>query len=84
LIVGLASGSPRYDELGSRLAQMTREQLPGLQKAIAESGSVQTLSFKGVSPGGADIYEVRFERRTREFRIVVESDGRIHSAWFSN
>jgi len=84
LIAGLASGNPRYDELGSKLAQLTREQLPGLQKAIAESGPLQTLSFKGVSPGGADIYDVKFERRTREFRIVVESDGRIHSAWFSN
>jgi hypothetical protein len=84
LIAGVARGNPSYDELGSSLAQLTREQLPGLQKAMAESGPLQTLSFKGVSPGGADIYDVQFERRTREFRIVVESDGRIHSAWFSN
>jgi CubicO group peptidase (beta-lactamase class C family) len=84
LIAGLASGNPRYDELGPKLARLTREQLPGLQKAIAESGSLQSLSFKGVSPGGADIYDVNFEHRSRQFRVVIESDGRIHSAWFSN
>lgn len=84
LITGLASGNPSYDDLGPKLARLTREQLPGLRKAIAESGPLQTLSFRGVSPGGADIYDVKFERRTREFRIVVESDGRIHSAWFAN
>jgi hypothetical protein len=50
------------------------------------SGGVERkiIGFHGVSPGGADIYDVKFERRTREFRIVVESDDRIHSAWFSN
>jgi len=84
LIAGLSSGNPTYDDLGPGLAQLTRAELPGLRKAMAESGPLQALSFKGVSPGGADLYEVKFEQRTREFRIGVESDGRIHSAWFSN
>ena len=84
MIEGLANGHPVYDDLGPKLAQLTREALPMLQKPIADSGPLQTVTFKGVSPGGADIYQVQFERRAREFRIVVESDGRIHSAWFSD
>jgi len=84
MIEGLASGHPDYDDLGPGLAQLTHEDLPVLQKALADSGPVQTVTFKGVSPRGADIYQVQFERRAREFRIVVESDGRVHSAWFSD
>jgi CubicO group peptidase (beta-lactamase class C family) len=84
LIDGLASGNPHYEDLGPGLARLTRDELPGLIKAIASSGALQTLSFKSVSPQGADVYEVTFEHGVRQFRIVVESDGRIHSAWFSN
>jgi CubicO group peptidase (beta-lactamase class C family) len=84
LIEGLASGHPDYEDLGPGLAQLTRAELPALQKAVAAGGPVQTITFKGVSPGGADLYQVQFEHSFREFRIVVESDGRIHSAWFSD
>ena len=84
LVDGLESGNPNYDDLGPELAQLTRDELPGLKQAIASFGAMKTASFKGVSTAGADIYEVTFENGVREFRIVVEVDGRIHSAWFSN
>jgi hypothetical protein len=84
LVDGLESGNPNYDDLGPELAKLTRDELPGLKTAMANSGAMKTASFKGVSAAGADIYEVTFENGVREFRIVVEADGRVHSAWFSN
>jgi CubicO group peptidase (beta-lactamase class C family) len=84
LIDGLESGNPNYDDLGPELGKLTRDELPGLKTALSSSGALQTFSFKGISPAGAAIYEVTFEHGVREFQIVVEPDGHIQSAWFSN
>ena len=83
LIEGLATGKPRYDELSPELAQITREQLPALQKSIVGFGPLQSVSFKGVAPGGADIYEVTFDHAVREFGLFLGPDSRIHFAMFS-
>jgi hypothetical protein len=83
LIEGLANADPHYDEMSPALAQITREQLPALQKSIVGFGPLRSVSFKAVGPGGADIYEVMFEHAVREFRLLLESDGRVHFAQFS-
>jgi hypothetical protein len=83
LIEGLAIGEPRYDEMSPELAQITREQLPALQKSIVSFGPLQSISFKGVGPGGADIYEVTFNHGVREFRLFLGPDSRVHFAMFS-
>jgi CubicO group peptidase (beta-lactamase class C family) len=83
LIEGLASGEPRYDEMSPGLAKITHEQLPSLQKSIVGFGPLQSISFKGVGPGGADIYQVTFERAVREFRLFLGPDGRVRFAQFS-
>jgi hypothetical protein len=38
--------------------------------------------FKGVGPGGADIYEVKFASGAQEWRIWLTPDGKIDSANF--
>jgi hypothetical protein len=38
---------------------------------------VVSVTFKGVGPGGADIFEVKFESKTTEWRIILEPDGKI-------
>jgi CubicO group peptidase (beta-lactamase class C family) len=83
LIAGLASGKPNYDEMMPQYADINREQLPMLQAALARLGPVQSVSFKGVGPAGQDIYDVKFDSESREFKILLESDGRIHAAQFS-
>jgi hypothetical protein len=35
-----------------------------------------------VGPGGADIYEVRFEHATTEWRIMLGADGKVASLGF--
>jgi hypothetical protein len=73
----LQRGEPNYDLMSPQLAGIRREQLPQLQTMIAKFGSLQSVTFKGVGPGGADIYEVKFEHATTEWRIMLNPDGKI-------
>lgn len=83
LIAGLANGAPNYGEMSPAFAQVTRQELAELQQSLARLGPVQAIAFKGVTPAGGDIYSVTFERGAREFRILLEPDGRIHAAGFA-
>jgi hypothetical protein len=58
-------------------AAVTRQQLPQLQPMVQQLGAVQAITFKGVGPGGADIYEVKFENGAVESRIMVGPDGKV-------
>jgi hypothetical protein len=43
-------------------------------------GDLQSVNFKGVGPGGADVYRVKFEKGSLEYRIWLGPDGEIESA----
>ena len=43
-------------------------------------GALQSLSFTGVGPGGADIYQVKFEHGSLEYRIWLGPDGKVENA----
>jgi len=78
LIEGLISGQPNYDLLNPGLANATRQQLSQLQSMVKPRGAVQSLKFKGVGPAGADIYDVKFENGTFEYRVLLGMDGKIN------
>jgi D-alanyl-D-alanine carboxypeptidase len=59
------------------LAQVTRQQLSRLQPELARLSSVVSVSFKGVGPGGMDIYAVNFENGSAEWRIFLDEGGKI-------
>jgi CubicO group peptidase (beta-lactamase class C family) len=82
LIEETRSGQPNYDLMSPGFAAATRQQLPQLQGAIKQAGAVRSVSFKGVGPGGADIYEVKFDNGAFEYRISMASDveGKIDGA----
>lgn len=80
LIDEITNGTPNYDEMSSTFAQVIRQQLPELRRALAQLGTLQSLSFKEVGPAGGDIYDVGFEHGSRQCRILLEADGRIHAA----
>jgi CubicO group peptidase (beta-lactamase class C family) len=73
-------GKPDYDQMSPGLAAATRQQLPQLQASLAQAGALQSLTFKGVGPGGADIYSAKFENGSLEYRIWLGPDGKIESA----
>ena len=43
-------------------------------------GALQSVNFKGVGPGGADIYQVKFEKGSLEYRLALAPDGKIQNA----
>jgi hypothetical protein len=47
---------------------------------ITGLGALQSVIFKGVGPGGADIYQVKFEKGSLDYRIWLGPDGKIESA----
>jgi CubicO group peptidase (beta-lactamase class C family) len=79
LINEVRAGKPNYDLMSSDIAQATRQNLPQLQSQIVELGAVKAVTFKGVGPGGADIYAVTFEKGALEYRIWLTPDGKIDS-----
>jgi hypothetical protein len=81
-IEDLRRGTPNYELMGSGLADVTRRQLPQLVETITQLGALESITFKGVGPGGNDIYEVKFERGSTEWRIGMESEEKISSMGF--
>jgi len=80
LIAGLASGTPNYDEMTSEMAKVTRDQLPGLQAGVTNFGSIRSVEFRGVSPTGWDMYEVKFQSGLVPWRIHLDEKGKIDGA----
>jgi beta-lactamase regulating signal transducer with metallopeptidase domain len=79
-IAAIASGKPNYDEMSTELADATREQLPAAQAAISGLGPVQSIQFLGVGNLGWDVYSVKQERGSMQWRIALGSDGKIVGA----
>jgi hypothetical protein len=78
----LRLGQPDYSQMTAAFAGVTRQQLPDLKSTVGEFGPVQSVTFKGVGPGGFDIYEVKFQNGLTEFRIGLTPDGKIEGIGF--
>ena len=76
------AGQPDYSHMSPAFAEITRRQLSDLKSTVAQLGAVQTVTFKGVGPGGADIYEVKFENGSVECRIGLTPDGKVEGMGF--
>ena len=80
MIEELRTGKPNYELMSPGLADATRQQLPHLQEMIAGMGALQSVTFKGVGPGGADIFAAKFEKGSLDYRVWLTPDGRVDSA----
>jgi hypothetical protein len=58
------SAEPDYEMMSPQLAGITRQQLPQLKATMAQWGRLQSVTFTGVGPAGADICQVKFEHGT--------------------
>ena len=68
---------PDYDRLTPLLAETARQQSQHTEELIASLGALQSLKFKGVGPGGFDIYQAQFERGSLDWRILIDTDGKV-------
>jgi hypothetical protein len=80
MIEDVRIGKPDYDSMSPGLAAATRQQLPNLQSTVTRLGAIQAVTFKGVGPAGPDIYQVKFENGSLEYRIWLAPDGKVESA----
>jgi len=71
---------PDYGVLMPGLAAATREQWLVIQQLISSLGPLKSVTFRSVSPGGADVYDVAFERGRTQWHISpLSPEGKISS-----
>jgi beta-lactamase regulating signal transducer with metallopeptidase domain len=78
----LHRGAPDYAHMSPQLANALRSQLTQLGGMLAALGPVQSVFFRGVGPGGYDIYGAQFANGTAEFRLSVGADGTVDDLLF--
>ncbi|MBR1088372.1 antirepressor regulating drug resistance protein [Bradyrhizobium manausense] len=81
-IEDLREGKPNYDRMSARLAAKIHRQLDELRATFAALGAVETIFFRGVGPGGYDIYGAKFENGSAEFRLLLDPDGKAGDVIF--
>ncbi|RXG99632.1 M56 family metallopeptidase [Bradyrhizobium zhanjiangense] len=81
-IEDLRRGTPNYDRMSAPLAAKIHRQLNETQATFVALGALESIFFRGVGPGGYDIYGAKFENGTAEFRLLLEPDGKVGDVLF--
>ncbi|PJG50746.1 antirepressor regulating drug resistance protein [Bradyrhizobium forestalis] len=81
-IEDLRRGTPDYDRMSAPLAAKIHRYLDEMHATFVALGAVESLFFRGVGPGGYDIYGAKFENGTAEFRLLIEPDGKAGDVFF--
>ncbi|QPF93513.1 M56 family metallopeptidase [Bradyrhizobium commune] len=81
-IEDLRHGTPNYDRMSAPLAAKVHRQLGELTATVVALGAVESIFFRGVGPGGYDIYGAQFENGAAEFRLLIDPDGKAGDVLF--
>ncbi len=81
-IEDMQNGAPNYDRMSASLAAKIRRQVSQMQPMLKALGAVETIYFRGVGPGGYDIYGVKFANGFAEFRLLLGADGKADDVTF--
>ncbi len=81
-IEDLQRGVPNFSRMSASLAAKIRRQFPELQVMFKALGAVESIFFRGVGPGGYDIYGVKFANGVAEFRLLLGADGKADDVIF--
>jgi hypothetical protein len=81
-IEDLQRGAPNYDRMSAPLAAKIRRQAPQVQPMLKALGAVESIFFRGVGPGGYDIYGVKFVNGSAEFRVQLAENGKVDDVLF--
>jgi CubicO group peptidase (beta-lactamase class C family) len=66
-----------YEQFTADFAPLARKYASVTDGLIGSLGAVQSLTFKGVGPGGADIYEIKLDGGVIDWRILMAPDGKV-------
>jgi hypothetical protein len=75
-------GAPNYERMSASLGARIRRQVAELQTMFMTFGAVESIFFRGVGPGGYDIYGVKFANGVAEFRYLQGADGKAEDVMF--
>ncbi|MFP5077641.1 MerR family transcriptional regulator [Rhizobium sp. YIM 134829] len=75
-------GELNFSRMTPPLAALARTQHAVIQDDLQKLGSLEALTFRGVTPGGWDVYEARFENGRRECGFALASNGKISGLFF--
>ena len=78
----LQRGAPNFERMSAALAANIRRQASELQAMFKVFGAVKSIFFRGVGPGGYDIYGVKFVNGVAEFRILLGVDDKVDDVIF--
>lgn len=81
-IADLQRGAPNYERMSASLATRIRRQASELEAQLNAFGVVESIFFRGVGPGGYDIYGVKFAKGSAEFRVLLGADGKADDVIF--
>jgi hypothetical protein len=81
-IEDMQRGAPNYDRMSAPLAAKIRRQASELHAMFKALGAVESIFFRGVGPGGYDIYGVKFANGFAEFRLLLAADGKADDVLF--
>ena len=80
LIEEIRSGKVAFGIMTPRLAGLMGEHLAEDQATIVKLGALESVTFKAVGPGGADIYTCKFTNGSIEYRIWLDPRGKLDNA----
>jgi len=81
-IEDMQNGAPNYDRMSASLAAKIRREVSQMHPLLKALGAVETIYFRGVGPGGYDIYGVKFANGFAEFRLLLGADGKADDVTF--
>lgn len=81
-IEDLRRGAPNYDRMSASLAAKIRRQAAEMQAMFTALGATESIFFRGVGPGGYDVYGVKFANGVAEFRLLLGADGKADDVIF--
>jgi hypothetical protein len=79
----MRSASINYGELSVPVAQMTRQHQPEFSELFNRLGDIRTVNFAGVTPGGEDLFDVRFDNGTMRWTMLPDGNGGIDDVGFT-
>jgi serine-type D-Ala-D-Ala carboxypeptidase/endopeptidase len=71
-----------YEQFTADFAVLARQNAAPSEGLIASLGALQAVTFKGVGPGGGDIYELKFDNGMVDWRILLAADGKVAGVGF--
>ena len=77
LVAGLARGSPDYDKLSPRFAEVVRRDLPMTHGTFRSLGELKSVTFRGRRAGGDDAYDLVFANGEVIMSAGLDAEGKM-------